>query len=246
MVQAAAAHNTIEKTLKNTLLFRGCDQSFMQKLCEQGMVRRYQKGSLILFKDDHAERFYIITAGWVKLFRETIDGVQAVVDVLTTGDVFGEMPIFSDDGKHIHNAEAAEATETISLPSHLLAEEIKKNPSLSMNMMQFMAHKQKVQEQQIEHLAIQSAPQRIGCFLLRLITAEKRQGRNELSVSLPYDKTLIAAKLGMQPETFSRALKKLRESTDIDVDGSIIHIRDLNKLSGFSCAACSAEFPCKA
>ena len=64
-------------------------------------------------------------------------------------------------------------------------------------------------------------------------------------VKLPYDKTLVASKLGMQPETFSRALSKLKKNTGIEVQGSIITIPDFKMLSDYCCSVCSSEYPCK-
>jgi CRP-like cAMP-binding protein len=90
---------------------------------------------------------------------------------------------------------------------------------------------------------VQNAPQRIGCFLLRL--ANQTALDNTITIHLPYDKTLVASRLGMQPETFSRALAKLKEKTGIRIKGATIEMESLNQLSDFSCAACSSSFPCK-
>jgi CRP-like cAMP-binding protein len=89
---------------------------------------------------------------------------------------------------------------------------------------------------------VQSAPQRIGCFLLRLC---KAQEEGEVTLHLPYDKTLIAARLGMKPETFSRALTRLRQESDIEVKGATVSIPDIQRLVGYTCNACSNAYPCK-
>ncbi|HEY9163336.1 MAG TPA: helix-turn-helix domain-containing protein, partial [Magnetovibrio sp.] len=47
--------------------------------------------------------------------------------------------------------------------------------------------------------------------------------------TLPMDKSLIAARLGMQPETFSRALAKLK-SAGVENSGSDIVIQDVDQL----------------
>ena len=109
-------------------------------------------------------------------------------------------------------------------------------------MMSAMARYRRQQDRELEHRTIQNAPQRIGCFLLRLADQSKT---GPVTIHLPYDKTLVASRLGMQPETFSRALSKLKSQTGITIKGATIEMDSLNQLVEFSCAACSSEFPCK-
>lgn len=69
--------------------------------------------------------------------------------------------------------------------------------------------------------------------------------KGPVTIHLPYDKTLLAARLGMQPETFSRALAKLKEQTGIRVKGAVVELDNLEQLINYSCQVCSSEFPCK-
>ncbi|WP_374546782.1 helix-turn-helix domain-containing protein, partial [Rhodoblastus sp.] len=82
---------------------------------------------------------------------------------------------------------------------------------------------------QIEQLKAQSAPQRIADFLLDQVTAES----GPAAIALPYEKALIANRLGMQPESFSRALARLRD-LGVTVERDNVHIKDLAKLIAFS------------
>ena len=109
-------------------------------------------------------------------------------------------------------------------------------------MLSAMARYRRRQDQELEHRTIQNAPQRIGCFLLRLT---RQDAEGPVTIHLPYDKTLVASRLGMQPETFSRALAKLRDATGITVRGATIEMDSLDRLVRYSCAACSSEFPCQ-
>jgi CRP-like cAMP-binding protein len=109
-------------------------------------------------------------------------------------------------------------------------------------MLQLMSHFRRQQDTELEHRNTQNAPQRIGCFLLRLC---KPDATDSVVLYLPYDKNLVASRLGMQPETFSRALNKLKEKTDIIINGATITIPSLEKIIHFSCSACSSHFPCQ-
>lgn len=230
----------IESALKVAGFLQNCPQDIFARFRECASYSTHDKGRVLFLQEEPAERFFIVESGWVKLFRETLDGEQAVIDVLSQGCVFAETAIFNDN-TYPYSAEVVDRSELISLPLHILQTEVAKNDVITMNMLNQLAKHSRKQEKEIEHLALQSAPQRIGCFLLRLFD----QSRQDLvTIHLPYDKTLIAARLGMQPETFSRALKKLRDATDIQVTGSTVLIKDISKLSSFSCGTCSSGFPC--
>ena len=232
----------LQDQLKKIELFRGSSDSSIRTLAQYSTVMTAEKGSMLFVHEDVADRFYLIQRGWVKLYRETLDGAQAVVDILTAGHLFGETSIFQDD-IYPYSAEIAETSSLISIPLRFLKKEIESNPKTAAAMLSSMARYRKQQDQELEHRTLQNAPQRIGCFLLRL--ADQNDTGRPVSIHLPYDKTLVASRLGMQPETFSRALNKLKQTTDIQIKGGTIEINSLEKLVQYSCAACSSEFPCK-
>ena len=60
--------------------------------------------------------------------------------------------------------------------------------------------------QQVEQRTVKSSIQRLSAFLVRLCP----EGPGSAAIDLPTEKTLLAARLGIQPETLSRALAKLR------------------------------------
>lgn len=230
----------IDTHLRKVGFFEEADDTFFKNLTEKSRVISAIKGQVLFIHEEPAESFYMILKGWVKLYRETLYGAQAVVDILNDGHLFGETSLFHDD-LYPYSAEATEATEILALPISVLKKEIENNPKLALAMLSAMARYRKHQDQELEHRTLQNAPQRIGCFLLRL--ADQTQ-TGPVTIHLPYDKTLVASRLGMQPETFSRALGKLKDATGIQVKGATIVMDSLDQLSDFSCMACSSEFPC--
>lgn len=226
---------------KKTSLFKDGSDAFFANLCEQGRLSRFEKGRVLFLHEDEADCFYYIKSGWVKLFRETLDGTQSIVDIVPAGHLFGETAIF-ENNLYPYSAELVETGEIIVLPLKILQNEIEENNKIALNMLSAMARYRRRQDREIEHRTIQNAPQRIGCFLLRLINQDEN---GAIKIHLPYDKTLVASRLGMQPETFSRALSKLKDKTGIRVKGATVELDNIDGLIRYSCAACSSEFPCK-
>ena len=85
-----------------------------------------------------------------------------------------------------------------------------------------------------------SAAQLVACFLQRLCVL---YSFNPKGFDLPYSKTLIASRLGMELETFSRTLAKLKEH-GISVEGSRVMITDLNRIEDYVCGMCSVSGEC--
>lgn len=228
--------------LKSVWLLHDLPESTTQHFADKSVAKRHEKGRLLFMQGEEAEWFYLIVRGRVKLFHETIEGTEAVIDVRSDGDIFGELCIF-DQQRYSHSAEIIETTEYLMIPISLLQYYMDKHKQIAMNMLMKMSRQQQVQSREIEHLNVQNAPQRIGCFLLRLCPDDNLSAPVQLN--LPYDKTLIAARLGMKPETFSRALLKLRQDIGIEVSGSIIHIPSTASLTEYTCNHCSQSIKCK-
>lgn len=228
------------ESIKNINFFNFFSQETLKKIEQRASITHHPKGNLLFVNEDQADHFYIVKSGWIKLYRETIDGTQSIIDILTTNQLFGETSIFQDD-TYPYTAEATEDSVVLSLPLDLLKSEIEHNTKLAMTMMSSMARYRKQQDQEIENRTLKNAPQRIGCFLLRLT---EQQENKTVSIRLPYDKTLVASRLGMQPETFSRALNKLKQEIQMTVQGRDIIINDVQELVHYTCTACSSEYPC--
>ena len=66
-------------------------------------------------------------------------------------------------------------------------------------------------------------------FLLNFGSAAE----NSADIHLPYDKFLVAGRLSMKPETFSRALANLRE-IGVHTEGNLVHIEDVEALRRYA------------
>lgn len=238
-----------EQTLSNRFafleslpLFHNISHNILAYFLEHAREAKYEKGKVLYIQGDTANCFYLVLEGWIKLFKETLDGDEAVIDVLTKRHVFGETAIF-DQGIYSASAQIIEDAKLIVLPTYILEDQIKQHPQLTMNMLNAMSRYRKQRDQEVEHLKIQTAPQRIGCFLLRL-ASPYWNNKTIPTIYLPYDKSLLALRLGMKSETFSRTLNILKKETGIEVKGSAVSIPDINRLSQYCCNACSNEFPC--
>jgi CRP-like cAMP-binding protein len=198
-----------------------------QSLIGAQTVRSHEKGSVLFEQGQPAGAFYVVLDGWVKLFRITPEGNEAVVGVFRRGETFAEAAIFLG-GRYPVGAQVVTASRLLRIDGEVLRNRIREQPDLALSMLASASYHLKALVEQIEQIKLLTAPQRIADFLIRLCPV--REG--SCAIELPYEKTLIASRLGMKPESLSRALAKLRP-LGVSVDRESVAITDVQLLVRF-------------
>jgi len=229
----------VKTLLMQMPLFARLKSDVLEGFVRYAQFRSEPKGAVLIQPDSVNDKFFIVVSGYIKIFRETLAGDEAITDILSAGHTFGEVGLSGTETVP-YGAAAVEDTAIISLPRFMIAEEVMRNSVFGMQMLQHMTRQRMKRDMELEHRTVQTAPQRIGCFLLKFCKGQEKEAR----LHLPYDKNTIAFSLGMQPETFSRALARLRSDTGIKITGATVHIQDLQRLADYTCSACSSNFPC--
>jgi CRP-like cAMP-binding protein len=102
---------------------------------------------------------------------------------------------------------------------------IQSSPEFAQAMIAAMALHMSHLVQQIEQLKAKLGVQRLAEFLVELCPS----GEDACTIALPYDKTLLAGRLGLKPESLSRAFAKLR-SVGVHVHAAHVEVTSLDKL----------------
>ncbi len=183
------------------------DEKELQSLLSHANVQEYEKGKLLFLQSEHLSRFYLILSGWVKLFKGSDTGDEAVLQMLSAGDGVMEAAILLNIPS-VASAQVVEKTTLLSLPAPVVRQVLQDNNAFALNMIGSLSMRSQHLIRQIEHSRLRNASERVGWYLLKLGIEEGGEGTT--SIRLPYDKSLIASYLDMTPETFSRTLKKFR------------------------------------
>ena len=142
----------------------------------------------------------------MRLYRQTLDGQESTIAVYTRGNSFAEAAILQS-GVFPVTAVVVDDAKLLVIEAEPFLHHLQADPKLCLNMMASMSIHLRRLVQQVEQLTLRSSTERLGDFLLKL--AQPGDARVAV-VRLPWDKAMIAARLGMQPETLSRALARLR------------------------------------
>lgn len=196
----------LEILARQSLLLSGAPPEVVAAVLSEARVRHFDRNATIFLQGERAKAIYIVADGWVKLYRIAPNGAEAVVGVFTRGRSFGEAVAFRHDTYPVA-AEAATECTLIRIDADAILRQIRSSPEVAVSILSAtFAHLHGLVGQ-IEALKAQTGAQRVAEFLLEL--APCHEGACE--VTLPYDKVLIAGRLGMKPESLSRAFARLKE-----------------------------------
>lgn len=217
-----------ELIARESLLFSSAPRVVVDSLLERATISAAVRGTTIFSQDDPADAIYVVLDGWVKLYRIVSSGTEAVVGVFTRGHSFGEAVALRGDAYPVF-AEAVTDCTLMRIDARELLRHLKDNPEVAIAMLTATyAHLHNFVAQ-IEQLKARTGPQRVAEFLLELTQSPV----GSCSVQLPYDKILIAGRLGMKPESLSRAFTKLREQ-GVRIQQNSAEIDDVESLRDYA------------
>jgi CRP-like cAMP-binding protein len=205
-------------------VFRGLKPETVEHIIAPATATMLRPHEGVARQDDPATAFFIVIDGWVKLYRSTPSGDETVIDILTKGSSFAESVAFTG-GRYLHTAEAVSEARVARIPADHIVRCIRQSPDIALSMVASISSHMHHLIQQVEQLKAQSGVQRVAEFLASLSAIE----HGHCAVALPYDKVLIAGRLGLTPESLSRAFARLR-SIGVVVDNSHVVVKDVAKL----------------
>ncbi len=201
----------------------------------------YEHDDRIVSHGDAANNFWLVLSGWIKLTRQTPDGKESIIGLCTEGDVFGEAALFSH-ANYPYTAEAiGRGVELIAIPATIMRPLVAKDSHLSKHIMSLLNERTAQAQLKLEHMTTMSAAQRLGCFLLRLCHMQVDGAK---TLEIPVEKHILAAYLGMKPETLSRSQQQLK-AVGVLVNGHEIIVSDIDKIREFVCNSCSEYGSCE-
>ncbi len=204
----------------------------LKDLSQSCRKRKLHKGQELFAAGDKADNFFIIQNGWVKLSRISREGEELIIHIFGPGESFAEAAVFNDNRKYPVYALAISDTDIIEIPRSFFIKKIEEDSRFALHMLGAISSRQHYLVQQLEQVTSRTAPQRVGAFLLRFCKSHNGVNDNIMIVDLPYDKSVISTRLSIKPETFSRALAKLKPY-GVSAEKRVITIKTPEKLAEY-------------
>ncbi len=221
--------------LKTTTFFNGLSDVEIIPFLLQAKECHYDKNRHICNQGDTAENFYLVVSGWIKLYRLGKDGNEIIISLITKGDVFCEESTFIGSDYPYNAVVAGKDASCLVIKAHFIRQQVRENSNIAFKMLASLSNLSNHISFTYENITTMNTAVRLGSFLVKL-SLERDNSKN---LVFPYNKSLVASRLGMKPESFSRAISKLKEDLGLEFNGREIKIPDLKKLENYCNIRCN-------
>ncbi|SDX57620.1 cAMP-binding domain of CRP or a regulatory subunit of cAMP-dependent protein kinases [Allochromatium warmingii] len=195
----------------------------------QRIARRASRVSLtaeqLLFSQgDAATRFYLLLNGQMRLFRLSPEGAEKVIEIVSPGQTFAEALMFLNAPRYPVCAAALADSELLAIDATDFAAMLRESVDTCFMLLGALSQRLRGLIGEIDDLTLHTATSRVARYLASRLPA----GADTLELDVR--KGVLASRLSVQPETFSRVIKSLSERGIIHMDGTLVRALNPHRL----------------
>ena len=214
----------ILEALSTSHLFSELTETQMDRVRRHSHVTDMVEGESLFFQGDNATSFYLVLSGRIKLFRVSPEGKEKVVEVMEDGATFAEALMFMDEPHYPVTATALTSSRVIGINCKDFKSMLRESVDTCFLLLGKMSFRLRGLIHEIDALSLDTGTVRTVAYLLHHSAPDKD------SFELKIAKSVIASRLSVKPETFSRILKNLHEQEIVSIDGRNVTIHDRNAM----------------
>jgi CRP/FNR family transcriptional regulator, transcriptional activator FtrB len=208
-------------------LFSDFSPEVVAELTAEATVVRFARGDVIFREGDAPTFLHTVLDGQVGLIGTVANSGETVVEILKSGEMFIAAAVLTEK-PFLTGAVALQQSRILKLPGDQLRRDVRERPDLALAMLTSLSKHYRLLMREVKDLKLKSAAQRLALYLVGL--TPKREG--SIIVKLPHNKSVIAGRVGVRPETLSRAFAHLKQQAVV-VDGQSVAIADIAALRAY-------------
>jgi CRP/FNR family cyclic AMP-dependent transcriptional regulator len=179
------------------------NEDVIRKIAEQGQIRRYPVGSIIIHEGDPGESISIILSGRVKTYSINAAGREVVYNTHGPGEYLGEISL--DGGKRSASVMTLEPTSVSVVQGTELREFLRMHPEFAEHLVLKLIRLLRRSTLRVRSLSLMDVYGRVA----ELLTNEATEDGEVRSVQEKYTHQDIADRVGSSREMVSKILKEL-------------------------------------
>ena len=221
-------HRVHHQILRSHHLFEPLNEEQLDELMASSQLLNLDKGDNLFHQGEPAHSFYFVISGAVKIYRLTPDGQEKVFEVIGNRQTFAEAMMLMDTPNYVASAQAVCPTQVYRFSNTAYMRLLETNQRLAFALLGKLCVRLHQRLNEIETLSLKNATHRVVRYLMtQLARAETT------AFELPMAKQLVAGHLSIQPETFSRIIRRLIDEGIITQEGRLITVLDRQRLEQF-------------
>ncbi len=190
--------------------------------------------SIALAEDEHlfhfgdqAQYFYLLRTGQIQLYRLSPGGEEKVIEIVQPGQTFAEAVMFFNGHSYPVSAKAVLNSALWGIDMAAFLSLLRESNALCLRLLGGLSRRLHGAIQDIDQLTLQNANMRVIQLLLQ--SAPDRSA-SQYSLEWETPKQILASRLSVRPETFSRILQQLSRKGLISVHGKMVEVLSVKGL----------------
>ena len=189
--------------LRQHPIFSDLDPEAFDQLCRYAKLATLKRGATLFSKGDPGTSLFAVISGTVKISISSADGRSAILNLIGTGEVFGEVALL--DGL----ARTADATATTNCEIFIIDRRefipfVRSQPALAMKFIELLCTRLRWTSDQVEQVILQDLPGRLASALIRL--TEKHHPA-PVGRTIAITQQEISEMVGMTRESINKQLR---------------------------------------
>jgi len=202
MPQASRSATLIERSP----FFQAAGPAAMGELLRASFTQLLPRGAVLFEQGDEPEFLHMVLEGRVGLQASVGPDAKTMVELFGPGELF-LAPAVVLRLPYLASAVALTEIRVMMIPAETFRDGVARRHELCRATTELLARHWRLMVDQVVDIKLRSAEDRVARFLARRVPEEMGTGYAEL----PETRIAIAARLGMTPETLSRALTTLEK-----------------------------------
>ena len=215
---------TVKQSLKRHHLFSKLTDLQLDRVCQSSQLHQLAEGQMLFNQSDKVTSFYMVLNGKIKLFRMSPDGQEKIIEIVKSGEVFAEALMFTNQSDYPVSSAALTDTIVISINAKNFQEMLWDSTGTCLLLLGDMSLRLRRLIKEIDTLTLHSGTCRVASYLIQEMSEDKKEFELDMA------KNIIAARLSIKPETFSRIIKSLKTKGILSINGNSVTIHDIDAL----------------
>lgn len=190
--------------IERSPFFQAAGPAAMAELLAASFIQLLPRGAILFELGEEPQFLHMVLEGRLGLQAEVETGAKTMIELLGPGEIL-LAPAVLLSLPYLASAVALTEVRMLMVPARLVRDATARSLPLAHAMNELLSRHWRLMAEQVVDLKLRSAEQRVARFIARRIAEE--QGATHVVLGEP--RTAIAARLGMTPETLSRALAAL-------------------------------------
>jgi CRP/FNR family transcriptional activator FtrB len=217
-----------QKEMRDLPLFATARPEQVERLLQGSFLQRFPAHVELVREGEPADFLHVVVDGQVEVFSRH-GNRETTIAVLTKNESFILAAVLTDR-LYLKSARALTPARILMIPAELVRSAIETDAGLAHALMIDLARSYRGLVKELKNQKLRSSLERLAAWLIRTDAEFGARGRFDL----PYEKKVLAARIGVAPEVLSRCFRAL-VAYKVIVTGKTISIGDreaLVKLAG--------------